>query len=248
MRINGNTTVREIALHVPGAVDVFEQAGIDYCCGGERTMEWACREAGISLDEIGRKLGALGVPSEVAPSRNWQIEPLFLLTSHIVNHHHQYVRRELPRLSQMASHVTVTCGQRHPQLFRVEVLLRALTRELTMHMMKEEQILFPYIAQIEENDTHGEVLPTAPFGSVDNPIRTMLAEHDSVGEMLRELRQVTSRFVPPSDACTSFHQLYVGLRDLEADLHQHIHLENNVLFPRTIELETNHRFAELSNI
>lgn len=247
MTISSNTSVRQIAIHVPGSTRVFEQAGIDYCGGGQHTLHEACLAAKVPLLEVTRKLEALAIPVE-DDLHNWPIEPLFVLTSHIVTHHHEYMRRELPRLAELAADVARQDGPRYPELLRVETLARALAREVTLHMTKEEQILFPYIMQLEEHDERNEVPPPPPFGTVENPIRMMMAEHDSATEMLREIRHLSHGFTAPPDAGTTFLLLYAGLHSLEADLHLHIHLENNVLFPRALELEAKNQFAVLSNI
>lgn len=248
MRVSTHTTIRQIALHVPGATEIFQQEGIDYCCGADRTLEEACRDAAVPAEHITLRLGKLAVPDEQEPAPNWQIEPLFLLTSHIVTQHHEFARRELPRLSQLALQVMSAHGARHPELARVELLLRAMTREFSLHMMREEQALFPYIVQLEECDRRGELPPPAPFGTVESPVRSMMAEHDSAAEMLRELRYLTANFTAPADACPTYQRFCAELKSFEADTHEHIHLEDNVLFPRALELETTSRFVLLGNL
>lgn len=248
MRISTHTTIRQIALHVPGSTEVLQQEGVDYCCGADRTLEEACQDAGLAVDQLLHRLETLAAEAELEPPRNWQIEPLFLLTSHIVNRHHEFARREMPRLSQMSLQVMSAHGQNHPELARIDVLLRAMAREFNMHMMREEQMLFPYIVQLEDCDRHNDVPPTPPFGTVENPMRSVMSEHDSVAEMLREVRVLTGNFAPPLDACPTYLRFYAALKAFEADMHEHIHLEDNVLFPRALELETNSRFALLGNI
>jgi regulator of cell morphogenesis and NO signaling len=248
MRISTHTTIRQIALHVPGSTEMFQQEGIDYCCGADHTLEEACREAQVSVEHIAGRIERLAVAAEQEPQRNWQIEPLFLLTSHIVNQHHEFARREMPRLAQHALQVISVHGPSHPELARIEVLLRAMTREFNLHMMREEQMLFPYIVQLEECDRHSEIPPVPPFGTVENPMRSIGSEHDSAAEMLRELRYLTVNFTPPPDACPTFQRFYAALKAFEADMHEHIHLEDNILFPRALELETNNRFVVMGNV
>lgn len=247
MRVSPNTTIRQIALHIPGSTRVFQQEGIDFCGGAERTLEEACVDADLSLDYLVRQLESLADDAERQTPRNWQIEPLFLLTSHIVNQHHEYARREMPRLAQQALALSRTLGESHPELARIEVLLRAMIREFSVHMLAEEQTIFPYIVQLESADRDTELPPPPPAASEENPLRNMMAEHDSAVEMLRELRFLTSDFAPPPDANTSLERFYSALDAFEADMQEHIHLEDNVLFPRALELETCNRAAVLGS-
>lgn len=248
MRVSTHTTIRQIALHVPGATEIFQEEGIDYCCGADRTLDEACRDAETSLEHILHRLEKLAGEAEPEPPRNWQIEPLFLLTSHIINRHHEFTRRELPRLAQECRQVMAAHAQKHPELARIETLLRAMSREFSVHMMREEQQLFPYIVQLEEADRRAELPPPVPFGTIENPIRGVGAEHDSAAEMLRELRYLTANFVAPADACPTFERFYAALKAFEADMHEHIHLEDNILFPRALELETNNRYVLMANL
>ena len=245
MRVSPNTTIRQIALHVPGSTGIFQQEGIDFGRGAERTLEEACVEADVSFDYLARRLESLPAGSDEQAPQNWQIEPLFLLTSHIVTQHHDYARRELPRLAQQAMTLAAAEGENHPDLARVEVLLRAMIREFNLHMMREEQMIFPYIVQLEAADREEEPPPQPPVGPDENPLRNLMAEHDSAIEMLRELRYLTDNFSPPSDADASMERLYNGLRAFEADMQEHIHLEDNVLFPRALDIESACRPAVL---
>jgi regulator of cell morphogenesis and NO signaling len=238
MRVSPNTTIRQIALHVPGSTGIFQQEGIDFCGADERTLEEACVEADVSFDYLARRLESLTAGSDEQPIQNWQIEPLFLLTSHIVTEHHEYARHELPRLAQQAMSLAAVEGEERPELGRIEVLLRAMTREFNIHMMREEQMIFPYIVQLEAADREDDVPPQAPAGSAENPLRGMMAEHDSAIEMLRELRYLTDNFTPSPDSGAPLERLYNALRAFEADMQQHIHLEDNVLFPRALDMES----------
>ena len=151
--------------------------------------------------------------------------------------HHAYCREEGQRLQPLLAKVVSKHGEHHPELSQVQDLFTALHNELSMHMMKEEQMLFPYIIGLEESAKHKSAPPRAPFGTVQNPVRMMVQEHDDAGRLLKDIRTLTGNFTAPQDACTSFKALYQGLDALEADLHQHIHLENNILFPHAIALE-----------
>jgi regulator of cell morphogenesis and NO signaling len=241
MNATTENTVRELALEKPGAARVFEKLGIDYCCGGKQTLEQACRAGGVSVDEV---LAALEVapPTEQASPKhgNWQTGSLADLISHIKNTHHKYTREEIARLGPLFEKVCSVHGERHPELHQLRETFRGLEQELTTHMMKEEMVLFPYIEKMEESVLQKEPILPAPFGTVRNPVAMMEHEHESAGEALRALRATSKGYTAPPDACVSYQTLYKTLAEFEADLHQHIHLENNILFPRAIALENEH--------
>jgi regulator of cell morphogenesis and NO signaling len=165
------------------------------------------------------------------------------LVAHIVEKHHKFTRQELARLEALLAKVCGVHGQNHPELFRIQKQFQELSRELEPHMLKEERVIFPYIMQMEEAAKNNRTLPAPPFGTVRNPVRVMMAEHDAAGDILREMRGLSSDYTVPEDACISYQTLYGALAALEADLHQHIHLENNILFPRAAETEAS---AEMS--
>jgi regulator of cell morphogenesis and NO signaling len=229
-------TVREIALNQPSSIRVFEQFGIDYCCGGRKPLAIACSEQDVEIDAV---LTALAnAASESTPElTNWSKSSLENLAGHIVSQHHEYVKRELPRLYTLAKKVVAAHGSHHAELPDIQSALQSLDQELTRHLMKEEQILFPYIAQMERALATGSAKPNNCFGTVANPIAMMMQEHDGAGELLAEIRQLSSNFTVPEDACPTYHAFYAGLKEFEQDLHQHIHLENNILFPRAIAME-----------
>jgi regulator of cell morphogenesis and NO signaling len=241
MSLTTAKTVRELALEFPNATRVFEKVGIDYCCGGNKSLEEACATANVSPNEI---LDSLELAQEESRTsrkeRNWQAEPLADVIAHITNTHHKYTREEIARLQPLLDKVCSVHGKNHPELQHIRASFRGLAQELTTHMMKEEMVLFPYIVRMEESVIQREPVLPPPFGSVQNPVAMMMHEHDSAGEALRAMRQLSAGYTPPGDACLSYQTLYKALADFEADLHQHIHLENNILFPRAIELEQRH--------
>ena len=228
-------TVAQIALENPNAAREFEKLGIDYCCGGKHSLEDACAAANVSVDEVLKRLEAVSPTLKNAP--DFEGMSLADLISHITSTHHVFVRNESPHVRELATKVATKHGEKHPELLQVQEIATALTDELAVHLMKEEQILFPYILAMEEAKVAGETAPPAMFGTVANPIRMMEREHDDAGEALRALRLVTNNYTLPDDACTSYQLLYQGLQAFEADLHQHIHLENNLLHPRALSLE-----------
>ena len=233
--MNAAETVRNLAVTIPGATRVFEQWGIDYCCGGAQTLQEACEKLALPVEEIVRSLDLSAAPAESAG--NWQTRPLADLASHIVETHHSFTRNELERLERLFAKVCARHGEAHPELHAVEALFHQLRLDLLPHMLKEEQVLFPYVIRLEEAFRQGRPVEPAFFGTVRNPVRMMSMEHDAAGDLLRQMRRETGGYAPPPDACTSFQTLYQALADVEADLHEHIHLENNIFFPRAIALE-----------
>ena len=229
-------TLADLAAASPHAVSILERHGLDYCCGGSRPFEDACLARGLDpaviLAEIDR--AAASAPS----SRDWQAAPLAELVRHIVETHHAYLRCELPALSARLQKVVSVHGARDPQrLPRLASVLAGLRAELEMHLHKEEAILFPCIVQYGLAVLQNRPVPPVPFGSIANPIAMMEREHSGAGDALSEIRDLTDNYQPPDYACATVRALYEGLQALEADLHLHIHLENNILFPRAIALE-----------
>jgi regulator of cell morphogenesis and NO signaling len=238
MSVMTEKTVRELALEMPVATRVFEKLGIDYCCGGNGTLEQACQAAQVPLDQVVDSLEVADLTARSSrEDRNWQTEPLSELIEHIKSTHHKYVREETARLTPLFEKVCSVHGKNHPEVVQLRATFASLAQELTMHMMKEEMILFPYMVRLEEAVTEKAPVVPPPFGSVRNPVAMMMHEHDDAGNALREMRQVSSGYTAPADACVSYQTLYKALADFEADLHMHIHLENNILFPRAVEME-----------
>jgi len=233
MNVELNTKVGELVMARPETMRYFERLGIDYCCGGHRTLEEACSLANQAPADILKGLETLepftaGVPSP----RDWAQAPLADLIQHIVATHHDYLREELPRLELLLDKVLRAHGERHPELGRVGELYRALAADLAPHMIKEEQILFPFITQMEQGQSGSSC-----FGTVQSPIRVMEMEHEAVGALLAELRELTGAYTVPADGCATFRALYDGFEVLEQDLHLHIYLENQILHPRATAME-----------
>jgi regulator of cell morphogenesis and NO signaling len=229
-------TVREIALEQPTSIRVFEQFGIDYCCGGRKPLAEACTEGSLEMDAV---IAALEAAAKTTDSEvdNWAGKSLKALIEHIVTKHHAYVKRELPRLAVLSAKVVNRHGATKTELPVIAGTLARLDAELTQHLAKEEAVLFPYIADLERAIVNDATKPRSCFGTVSNPIAMMTQEHDAAGTLLAEIRRLSHNFTTPEDACPTFHAFYDGLKEFEQDLHQHIHLENNILFPRAIELE-----------
>ncbi|HEU4713147.1 MAG TPA: iron-sulfur cluster repair di-iron protein [Pyrinomonadaceae bacterium] len=235
--INSAMTVREVVVQLPEATRLFETLKIDYCCGGNQPLTKACESAGVEVDNIMSMLAGLSDAGTNDKSVDFQTFSPTKLIDHIVETHHVFTRTELDRMSVLVEKVYGVHGANHPELLKVRDLFQRLDADLRPHMFKEEQVLFPYITRLEAAVSHNQLAPFAPFGTVNNPIRMMMMEHDMAGTLLRELRAVTSDYKTPPDACISYQTLYQAFENFEKDLHQHIHLENNILFPKAIELE-----------
>jgi regulator of cell morphogenesis and NO signaling len=229
-------TVREIALSQPSSIRVFEQFGIDYCCGGRKSLAVACTEQKIAIDSLLAALESAAAKADPVTG-DWARASLASLSEHIVSRHHSYVKKELPRLETLAQKVIARHASTHLELPTIQSALAKLDQELTQHLAKEEQVLFPYIAQLERALAAGGAKPQSCFGTVANPIAMMTQEHEAAGALLAEIRQLSDNFTPPEGACPTYHAFYDALKEFEQDLHQHIHLENNILFPRAIEME-----------
>lgn len=240
MTLSPSQTVRNIVQENPAAVAVFESIGIDYCCGGSKSLEEACHKAKLSVEEVLANLEDARALPPIEEDCRWLTSPLSQLTGHIVQKHHEYTRRESPRLTALAAKVRLRHGHLHPELHQLCELIEAMGSEMLTHMLKEEQVLFPRLFAMEQAAQHGTVLQPAFFGALINPIRHMMGDHDDTAELLRSIRALTKNYTLPDDACASHQALYQGLTDLEKDLHRHLHLENNILFPRALELEKAH--------
>jgi regulator of cell morphogenesis and NO signaling len=226
-------TVGQIAAEFPASVRVFEKHGIDFCCGGKIAVTEACGRKGLDpailLAEIDE---AIQGPAE--DDIDWLTASLPDLIDHIQDTHHAYMKVQLPRVEALLAKVLHAHGERHGALLQaVSAVYGPMKAELDGHLAKEEMILFPLVRALDGGAPSG----TFHCGSVQNPIRVMWMEHDSAGEALVRLRELTGNYAPPEDACNTFRALYFELAEMERDLHRHIHLENNILFPRAIALE-----------
>jgi regulator of cell morphogenesis and NO signaling len=228
--VTATETVGEIVAANPSSARLFERYGIDYCCGGNRPLVEVCAEKGLNVEEFSHELTAADEP---AAERDWRLAPLAGLIDHIVGKHHHYLWNELPEIERKINKVLAAHGERHGEaLAALHEVFYGLRAELSDHMMKEERILFPMIRNMEAT-----ARLAMPAGAIQHPIRMMEHEHASAGQALADMRALTNDFRPPADACNTFRVLYRQLEELEKDLHVHIHLENNILFPRAAELE-----------
>jgi regulator of cell morphogenesis and NO signaling len=218
------------------AAAVFERYKLDFCCRGNRPVIEACSESGVDVSEVISELQLLGNDDAVmsfSPD-NWELD---FLTDYIVNTHHHYVRNMIPVIQAHAEKVALVHGKNHPETKDVSRAFSIVYKELKQHMKKEEEILFPFIKRMVKINGNENKYEAPYFGSVKNPIAIMEAEHQSAGDEFYGIRSLTNNYTPPEDACSTYQILYRELKDFEEDLHKHIHLENNILFPKAVEME-----------
>jgi regulator of cell morphogenesis and NO signaling len=233
--LNQNSTIREIVAADYRAAAVFGRHGLDFCCGGNRPVAEACREAGIDAAKVVSEIEA--ATAEVTDEPRVMSWPLDLLADFIVSNHHAYVRSAIETIGAHARKVASVHGENHPETVEIASRFDEIAAEMTSHMAKEEQILFPYIRRLTAAERSGGPAPRAPFGSIANPIRMMESEHQAAGDTMAAIRRLSGGYTPPDDACTTYKVTYKELEAFEADLHRHVHLENNVLFPRALQAE-----------
>jgi len=225
-------TIGELVAERPARARVFEGFKIDYCCGGKKPLADACQAKGIDPQVV---LNMLRIVDESAPTeeRDWSKATITELCDNIESTHHAYLKRDFPRLEFMARKVAGRHGDHHPELVELRDTFLAMKDEMEQHMLKEEQILFPLCRKLDQ----GQATAGAHCGSVQNPIRVMMQEHDDTGHALEKMRELTNGFTPPEDACNTYRAYFDALAELERDMHRHVHKENSVLFPKAVEAE-----------
>jgi len=231
-------TLSEIVTNNYKSAAIFEKYGIDFCCHGKISISEACEKRGVNAEEVLSQLEKLNENISGKKEEQYNQWGLDFLTDYIINVHHKYVRDMIPVISAHAEKVASKHGENHPEIIRIANNFSIVYKDLKQHMMKEEQLLFPYIKYlVEVKNKSGK--PEQPFfGTIKNPIQMMEAEHESAGNLLFEIGRISSGYTPPADACNTFKVFYQELKEFEEDLHKHVHLENNILFPRSIELES----------
>lgn len=237
-RISGENdeTLGQIATKDFRKAQVFKKYGLDFCCGGKKTVKEACQEKGLDVTKVEQELQAADKvqSSRPLPYNDWGLE---FLADYIVNTHHSYVRKSLPDIVTYSSKVKNVHGSQHPELLRINELVEEINAEMSSHMIKEEKILFPYIKSLVNAEKNTAPLQAAHFGTVQNPINMMEMEHEIVGSNMEEIRNLSHNYQLPEDACASYGLIYKMLEEFEEDLHLHVHLENNILFPKALEIE-----------
>jgi len=214
---------------------IFERFGIDFCCGGRRSLADACQTASADPTDVIRALTDL--PPHRVDDDDVTRWPVDRLIDHIVTVHHAYVRNALPRIAGYLAKLQGAHGARHPELARVTSTFDQVCADLVQHMLKEEQVLFPYVRDLAEHVEEACGTLQSPFGTVQNPIRMMEREHRAAADELAAIRELTNGYTAPDDGCTTYAVCMAELSRFEQDLHRHVHLENNVLFPKAVELE-----------
>lgn len=238
LNITADTTAAEVIIRYPWIRPLMEQLELDYCCGGQRPLHEAAEHAGVNLEQALKTLNSATPPANAQDERDWSTATNSELVDHINNTHHIFTRTQLQRIEQLMAKVLAAHGATHGDLLNpLNKLFIDLRDELTSHLQKEEQILFPAIKEIDAFLAGNGPRPVIHCGSVAYPIRQMVHEHDNAGDILAEMRKLTSGYTLPEGACATFGALYDALPELEDDLHQHIHLENNILFPAAIAQE-----------
>lgn len=235
MEIPKDKTVADFVTENIKTAHVFKKHGIDFCCGGGITLEKACTNNKVDRVILEKELLEVDEITDRAYDYNkWELS---FLIDHIVNVHHGYVNESLPMISEYTNKVAKVHGHHYTEVVEVNKLFHKVANELMSHLQKEEQVLFPYIKQLSESEKKGVISSKPPFGTVNNPIRMMEHEHENAGDVFKEIAKLTNNYNPPSGACNTFRALYAKLEEFEQDLHQHIHLENNILHPKAIALE-----------
>jgi len=213
---------------------VFKKYGIDFCCKGNRTIEDACSKKGIDQESIYRDIERLPGKSGEIDYTSW---PLDLLADYVEKKHHRYVEEKTPYLLQFLNKLCKVHGNTHPELFEINDLFNQTAVSLAEHMQKEEMVLFPFIREMVKIQNKGEAYNPPAFGTVENPVNMMKHDHEEEGERFRKISQLANGYTPPADACNTYRVTYAMLEEFENDLHLHIHLENNILFPGAVRME-----------
>ena len=228
-------TVAEIVTENIRTADVFKKNGIDFCCGGNVNVQDVCKKKGVDYSKIKEDILNIGkAPTGAQDFNTWDID---FLADYIVNTHHKYVAEANQLIIQYSDRVAKVHGHHYTETVEINRLFHAIANELNQHMMKEENILFPFIKEIGRAKKEGAPLSPPPFGTIQNPINMMELEHTDAGEIIMQIKELSNNFTPPEGACNTFRALYSKLEEYQNDLFQHIHLENNILFPKAIQFE-----------
>ncbi|NVK53132.1 MAG: iron-sulfur cluster repair di-iron protein [Flavobacteriaceae bacterium] len=228
-------TVADVVTENIKTAHVFKKHGIDFCCGGGISIKKACEKNNVDFDTIVAELNQLENKTSYATDyNNWELD---FLIDFIVNTHHKYVEENLTLLKQYGDRVAKVHGHHYTELLEIKDLIHEVSDELAAHMKKEELILFPFIKKLVQAIKNNTPIEKPHFGTVNNPIKMMEEEHDKAGDIFKRISELTDKYQTPEGACNTFKALYSKLEEFEDDLHQHVHLENNILFPKAIKLE-----------
>ena len=238
MNITPQSIIGELVAQDYRTAAVFQRNGIDFCCQGNRTLADACQQQNLDAKQLTGDLQKVAdKTTDAASTTDYKSWPIDLLADYVQKKHHRYVRAQIPVLEGLLEKIVSVHGSCHPELAEIKDLFDGSATELTAHMQKEELVLFPHIHRMVEEQQGGKKAEAAAFGSVERPIARMMQEHVTEGERFRLIRELTNNYTPPADACNTYRVAFGNLEDFENDLHLHIHLENNILFPKAVELE-----------
>ena len=236
METNNNTTIGEIVAHDFRTAAVFYKHGIDFCCKGQRSIEDVCQKNTLNPTRLSQELNEV-MSNKGVESIDFKSWPLDLLADYVEKKHHRYVEEKTPTLIQFLNKLCKVHGETHPELFEITELFTGSAQDLAAHMKKEELILFPFIRKMAEAKSQNRDLATPHFGTVENPVEMMKHEHEVEGDRFRKISELTDNYTPPVDACNTYKVTFEMLQEFEQDLHTHIHIENNIMFPRAIAVE-----------
>lgn len=236
MKITQNTTIGEIVTHDFRTAALFSKLGIDFCCRGHRTIEEVSQKKGLDATQLQRELDEILQKTE-SGSIDFKSWPLDLLADYVEKTHHRYIEEKTPVLLAFLHKLCKVHGERHPELFEINRLFTESAQDLAAHLKKEELILFPFVRKMVNARITGKKFERPQFGTVENPIEMMKHEHDTEGERFREIARLTNHYTAPADGCNTYRTAFLMLEEFEQDLHKHIHLENNILFPNALALE-----------
>ena len=229
-----NKTVAEVVSENIKTAHIFKKYGIDFCCGGGITIDKACEKKNLDYSQLKEELLKVDDAPKAYNYNSWKLD---FLIDHILNIHHTYVLESIPLILQYSNRVAEVHGHHYKEVLKINTLFNEAANELASHMQKEETILFPYIKSLLQLDPNSKRLNAPSFGTINNPITMMEMEHEAVGDIFKEIARLSNNYTPPEDACNTFRALYAKLDEFEQDLHQHIHLENNILHPKAKRLE-----------
>jgi regulator of cell morphogenesis and NO signaling len=234
MNVIDNKTVAEVVAENIKTAHIFKKFGIDFCCGGGITIEKACQKKNLDYTQLKEELLNVDEAPKAYNYNSWNLD---FLIDHIINVHHSYVKESITLILQYSNRVAEVHGHHFTEVIEINKLFTEAANELYAHLQKEENVLFPYIKKLSYLKNEEQPLSLPPFGNINNPIAMMESEHESVGDIFKEIARLTNNYTPPQEACNTFRALYSKLDEFEQDLHQHIHLENNILHPKAKQLE-----------
>lgn len=232
-----HTRIADIVLKDFRSADIFRKYNIDFCCGGNRQIGEACEELKVNFTQLKHEIDAALMQGE-EPSYDFNDWDINFLGDYILNTHHQYIKSELPVLRAYLEKIAEVHGDHHPELFEVRDLFIGSATVILKHLEREEIVLFPYIKELTAYRDHPDVIEKPFIDPDENPLNDMINEHQIEGERFRRMSHLTNRYAVPEDACNTYLVAMKRLENFEKDLHRHIHLENNILFPKTLALES----------